>query len=82
MRISRWIFAVTLCLFAGAALAAQQPDSDSAKLPDFKKADKNGDGHLTYSEVKDLGVKKKKFKQEDLNDDGKLSKYDYKYGIK
>jgi Ca2+-binding EF-hand superfamily protein len=84
MRITRGIALITLCLVAGGALAAQQQEGSGAadKLPGFKEADSNGDGQLTFKEVKELGIKKKTFKEEDLDNDGKLSKYDYKYGIK
>ena len=75
--------ALALCLMASTPLAAQEDGSQKdGGLPSFKKADANGDGQLTFQEVKDLGIKKKTFKEEDLDNDGKLTKYDYKYGIK
>jgi len=76
---------LAMVFFATSALAGTQShgsDQHHKDLPSFKKADNNDDGSLTYSEVKDLGVSKKAFKREDLNNDGKLSKYDYKYGLK
>ena len=66
----------------GALAAPEEGDGGQKELPGFKEADKNGDQSLTFKEVKDLGVSKDKFKEEDLDNDGKLSKYDYKYGIK
>ena len=83
MRIATWITAVALALAAGSAAAAQQGKADADQdLPSFKKADKDGNGELTFEGVKDLGIKKKTFKAEDLDNDGKLSKYDYNYGVK
>lgn len=83
MRTVAWISAIALGLTAGTGWAAQSQDADKgSELPAFKKADANGDGHLTFSEAKKLGIKKKTFKAEDLDKDGKLSKYDYKYGVK
>lgn len=53
-------------------------------MPSFKKANNDGNGKLTYKGVKDEKVKvpKKTFKEEDLDDNGKLAKYDHKYGVK
>lgn len=83
MRTFQRVTAMVLCLMASTALAAQEEGSENGgSLPPFKKADANGDGQLTFEEVKDLGIKKKTFKEEDLDNDGKLSKYDYKYGVK
>jgi Ca2+-binding EF-hand superfamily protein len=83
MRSEAWIAALGLALVAAPAIGAPDKDAGQTKeLPVFKKADDNGDGQLTFKEVKDLGIAKKAFKQEDLDNDGKLSKYDYKYGIK
>ncbi|MFB6259511.1 MAG: hypothetical protein ABEK42_02180 [Thiohalorhabdaceae bacterium] len=84
MRIQAWGAGVLLLALAGPALGAQSEEQDFTNLPAFKKADNNGDGSLTYKEVNDEKAKvpKKQFKEEDLDDDGKLSKYDYKYGLK
>jgi Ca2+-binding EF-hand superfamily protein len=83
MRIAVWITAIALGFLAGSGVAAEQDQaSQSQELPKFKKADKDGNGELTFEEVKELGIKKKTFKAEDLDNDGKLSKYDYKYGVK
>lgn len=82
MRILSLIAVLTLGLSV-AAVAGPQEGSDGAEgLPAFQKADGNGDGQLTWQEVKELNVSKKTFKEEDLDNDGKLSKYDYKYGVK
>ena len=83
MRKTTWITAVALGCLAGSGVAAPQGQADqNANLPKFKQADNDGNGELTFEEVKELGIKEKTFKAEDLDNDGKLSKYDYKYGVK
>lgn len=64
--------------FAPATAAAE----DASALPPFEKADKNQDDRLSESEAKAVGVPMEKFKKEDLNGDGEISMYGYKYGIR
>lgn len=85
MRLRSWVIAGLLLALAAPVLGAQAGQKQEvSNLPAFKQADNNGDGSLTFKEIKDEKAKvpKKKFKAEDLDDDGKLSKYDYKYGLK
>lgn len=76
--------AALLCMLACAApvLAAEGNSQEGEKLPKFQKADKDGNGSLNLEEAKQVGVSKKEFQEEDLDNDGKLTKYDYKYGVK
>lgn len=64
--------------FAPATTAAE----DASALPPFEKADKNQDDRLSEAEAKAIGVPMEKFKKEDLNGDGEISMYGYKYGIR
>ena len=82
MRMLRLLMLAGLLGLAGVVNGAEDAQSGGQDLPPFKKVDGNGDGQLTFKEVKDLGIAKKKFQEEDLDGDGSLSKYDYKYGIK
>lgn len=63
---------------AGPAMAAE----DGSALPPFEKADQNHDNRLSKSEAEAVGVPMEKFKKEDLNGDGEISMYGYKYGIR
>lgn len=51
-------------------------------MPAFEEADANGDGWLSLEESENLGIGKQTFKAEDLDNDGKLNRYDYEFGLK
>ena len=80
MRMISGMLALALAL-TGPAVAAQD-EGGGNKLPGFKKVDQDGNGKLSLEEAKKVGIAKDKFQEEDLDNDGKLTKYDYKYGIK
>lgn len=75
---------VGLAVAATPAWAAQDNSGSNGgkELPPFKKADKDGSGKMSLKEAKKLGIQKETFQKEDLDNDGKLTKYDYKYGVK
>jgi len=62
----------TLLMFSGTALAGSQK-------PSFSQADKNGDGHVSVQEAIQAGVPKASAKVNDLDNDGKLNKEDWKF---
>ncbi len=83
MRMARWLTLAVMMAFATLATGATESGGgEKSDLPGFKEADKNDDGKLTFDEIKGFGIAKEKFQQEDLDNDGELSEYDYKYGIK
>lgn len=47
--------------------------------PSFGEVDKNGDGKISVEEAKQAGVPESEVKREDIDDDGKLSKADWKF---
>lgn len=85
MRYKSWQLLIaagaSLLLVVGLAPAATAAE-DASALPPFKKADKNQDDRLSEAEAKAAGVPMDKFKKEDLNGDGEISMYGYKYGIR
>lgn len=70
-----WRFATatvaTLIAVSGAALAADKPS--------FKEADTNGDGKISIQEATKAGVAKEEAKNNDLDDNGKLTKNDWEF---
>ena len=65
-------------LLAAAPLSAE----DRGQLPNWKEVDKTEEGTLTWEKAQDLGIDKQTFQEEDLDDDGELTQYDYKYGVR
>ncbi len=47
--------------------------------PGFKDADRNGDGRITVEEATDLGVPEAEAKREDIDNDGELTRADWKF---
>lgn len=79
------LLAAVLIGFGQVAWAGSQEGTDGKakdSLPSFKEADENGNGKLSLEEAKAVGISKKTFEEEDLDGDGSLTKYDYKYGVK
>jgi Ca2+-binding EF-hand superfamily protein len=78
------LMAALLGLVLPASGGAAGESESYGELPAFQKADDNGDGSLTYAEIEDeeVEVPKEVFQAEDLDNDGELSKYDYKFGLK
>ena len=78
--------AVAVLIGSGQLAWAGSPEETEEKakdgLPTFKEADGNGDGKLSLEEAKAVGISEKTFDEEDLDGDGSLTKYDYKYGVK
>ena len=62
---------VALPLAAGAA--------DSGERPGFKKADANGDGAISLEEARKAGVPEPEAKREDIDNDGELTRADWKF---
>lgn len=62
---------VSFPLIAGAA--------EEEERPGFKDADSNGDGRITVEEATDVGVPKAEAKREDIDNDGELTKADWKF---
>ncbi|MFW5970054.1 MAG: hypothetical protein ACOCP9_05400 [Halofilum sp. (in: g-proteobacteria)] len=56
--------------------AAADDDDDR---PEFDDADSNGDGRITVEEATEAGVPKAEAKREDIDDDGELTKADWKF---
>lgn len=82
MRLVKVAALIAMLALAAPAVAAEGGGQEDGKLPSFKKADQDGNGSLNMQEAQKVGVSKKEFKEEDLDNDGKLTKYDYKYGVK
>ena len=47
--------------------------------PGFNKADSDGDGRITVDEATSAGVPEAEAKREDIDNDGKLTKADWKF---
>lgn len=83
MRGIRWVAMALILGIAGSAAAQEDGNGgDGQDLPPFKKVDQDESGKLSLEEAKKVGVGEDQFQEEDLDNDGKLTKYDYKYGIK
>lgn len=78
----RSLLAALMLGVSGAALATSSGSGESSEMPKFSAVDQNENGKLSFQEAKEVGVNKETFKKEDLDDDGKLTRYDYKYGVK
>ena len=89
MKFRTSLAAATLLALPAAALAlgngspgqaagahAKMPKSP---VPKFKKADKNGNGKISWKEAKAVGVPKKLFKRDDFNHNGKLNKTEWMF---
>lgn len=75
MSMSR-IARTLMMLVLATPLAAVAASSDK---PDFKEADADGNGKVTVSEAAKAGVPKDEAKREDIDDDGKLTRADWKF---
>ena len=53
--------------------------ADDAERPGFKKVDSNGDGRISVEEATAAGVPEAEAKREDIDNDGKLTKADWKF---
>jgi len=62
---------VSFPLIAGAA--------EGDNRPEFKNADSDGDGRISVEEAAEAGVPKAEAKREDIDNDGKLTKADWKF---
>lgn len=51
----------------------------AAQKPSFSKADANGNGKVSIQEAVKAGVPKDQAKQADIDNDGKLTKTDWKF---
>lgn len=79
----RWALVALILGIAGSAAAQDDGNSEKGQdLPPFKEVDQDDSGKLSLEEAKKVGIGEEKFQEEDLDNDGKLTKYDYKYGIK
>jgi len=72
-RITGIVVAALLAL----PMAASAKASD--QKPTYKQADANGDGVVTIKEAVKAGVPKSEAKREDIDNDGKLTKADWKF---
>lgn len=53
--------------------------SSAAEKPSYKEADQNGDGKVTLSEAKAVGVREKSAKMADIDDNKSLTKNDWQF---
>lgn len=60
-----------MLIASGTALAAEKPS--------FNEADANGDEKVSIKEATNAGVPKEEAKSNDLDDNGKLAKSDWKF---
>ena len=65
-------------LLAAAAFAAPALAADADK-PSFETADANGDGKISMKEAKEQGYDKYQFAAQDVDQDGMLTKEDWRY---
>lgn len=68
------VFAAALLSFPLMASAAEGEDR-----PGFDNADSDGDGRITVEEATEAGVPEAEAKREDIDNDGKLTKADWKF---
>ena len=73
---------VALMLGMSSIAVATSESGKSDQMPKFSEVDQNGNSKLSFQEAKAAGIDKETFNEEDLDEDGKLTKYDYKYGVK
>ena len=67
---------------AGLALVAvplAASAADSGERPKFGEADANGDGAISIEEARKAGVPKEEAKREDIDNDGELTKADWRF---
>ena len=80
MLSGRWMrIAASLLVALPMVAAAGGEKSGDQERPAFSEADANGDGNVTISEAVEAGAPKGEAKQEDLDNDGQLSKADWKF---
>lgn len=53
--------------------------AEGEKRPDFKDVDTDGDRRITLEEAISLGVPEAEAKREDIDNDGKLTRADWKF---
>lgn len=53
--------------------------AEGEERPGFNEADGNGDGRITVEEAIGLGVPEAEAKREDIDNDGKLTRADWKF---
>ncbi len=53
--------------------------AEGQERPGFKEADSNGDGRITVEEATGVGVPEAEAKREDIDNDGELTKADWKF---
>lgn len=53
--------------------------ANAEERPSFDEVDQDGDGMISVEEAKQAGVPESEVKREDIDDDGKLSKADWKF---
>lgn len=70
--------AAALLLWGAGGTQAENGD----QLPAWKELETTEEGTLAWEKAKELGIEKKTFQEEDLDDDGELTQYDYQFGIK
>lgn len=83
----RTLLAMIVAIFAVSPVFAGDDESKEAEkgessLPPFNKIDKNGDEKLSWEEARQAGIDKDEFQAQDYNDDNKITKLAYEYGIK
>lgn len=64
-------------LMTALPLAATAAEGD--ERPSYEKADANGDGVITVEEATSVGVPQEEAKREDIDNDGELTKADWKF---
>jgi len=70
-------FAAALAMAAGLAITG--PALAAEEKPSFETADANGDGKISLEEAKAQGYDKYQFIAQDVNQDGMLTKQDWRY---
>ena len=68
------VLAAVLFSFPSIASAAEGKDR-----PGFDNADSDGDGRISVQEATEAGVPEAEAKREDIDNDGKLTKADWKF---
>ncbi len=68
--------ALAAALFSFPLIAGAAEGDDR---PGFDKADSDGDGRITVEEATDAGVPEAEAKREDIDNDGELTKADWKF---
>jgi len=68
-----------MAVIGGIGLSGSADAANEKPKPTFETADKNGNGSISLKEARDQGYSKYQFFAQDVNQDGSLTKDDWRY---